>query len=624
MLSGRSGLSKMDVCIRRTCVAVATLFCLLACSTVFASEPKRVMLLHSFGPDIKPWSDYATAIRSELSRQSPWPLDLYEYSLVSARFGDENPEMPFVSYLGALFAKRPPDLIVSIGAPAAAFVQRHRGQLFPATPMLLTVVDQRRVQYSVLTENDAVVAVAIDYLAAFENILRVLPDTNHVAVVVGHSPIEKYWKDEIAKAIQPLTNRISLTWYDDLSFEAILKHASGLPPRSAIFWELMVVDVAGISHEEGKALTSLHAVANAPIFTYTDAFFGREIVGGPHVPVVESGQKTAEVAVRIMAGERAGDIKTPPVGMGTPKFDWREMRRWGISERSLPPGSEIHFRTPTAWEQYRWQLLLVSAAILLQAGLIFWLLYEHRQRHLAEVLARNTMSELTQMNRMATAGELSASIAHEVNQPLSAMVANANAALNWLAASNVERTRNSLNQIISSGQRAGAIVTNVRAMFSKAASDRKPVDINDLLQTVLTVVQLDLQRHQIDLETQLDDVPAVEGNQVQLQQVILNLVTNAMESMYAVMQPRLLRIRSEQSKPGIIHVSIEDTGTGIDPENAARVFKPLFTTKDRGMGMGLSICQSIITSHNGRIWVSPAAKRGSIFQFELPVKASQA
>jgi signal transduction histidine kinase len=595
-----------------------------ACSIVLATEPKRVVILHSFGPDVKPWSDYAQAIRAELNRQSRWALEIHEHSLVTARFSDENPEIPFVSYLDALFAKRQPDLIISIGAPAAAFVQRHRQRLFPRAPMLFTVVDQRRVQYSVLTDNDAVVAVAIDYRAAFENILQVLPDTNHVAVVVGNSPIEKYWKEEIGREVQPLANRVSLTWYDGLSFEDILKHAATLPPRSAIFWELMVVDAAGVSHEEDKALARLYAVANAPIFTYTDAFFGREVVGGPHVPVLESGKKTAEVAVRILNGEKAGDIKTPPVGMGTPKFDWREIRRWNISESRLPPGSEIQFRSLTAWEQYRWQVLLVSAAVFLQAGLIFWLLYEHRQRHRAEVMARNTMSELTQMNRLATAGELSASIAHEVNQPLSAMVANANAALNWLAASNIENARNSLRQIVSSGQRAGAIVINIRSMFSRTGQDRKPVDINEILKTVVSVVQIDLERNQIALETQLDDVPAVAGNQIQLQQVILNLITNAIESMRAVIQPRVLRIRSELKQPDLLHVAIEDTGTGIDPSIALNVFKPLITTKDGGMGMGLSICQSIITSHGGRIWVEPASKRGSIFQFEIPVTAPEA
>ena len=359
-------------------------FLIVAAFGAVAAEPKRVILLHSFDPDVKPWSDYARAIRAELSRQSPWPLDLYEHSLVTTRFSDEDPEVPFAEYLRALFAKRQPDLIVSVGAPAAGFVQRHRQQLFPTAPMLLTVVDQRRVRYSDLTANDAVVAVAIDYLRAFENILLVLPDTKHVAVVAGNSPIERYWKEEIGNGIKPLTNRIALTWYNDFSFEDILKHAAALPPQSAIFWELMVVDAAGVSHEEGRALARLHAVANAPIFSYTDAFFGREIVGGPHVPVLEAGQRAAEVAIRILGGEKPDDIKVPAVGFGTPRFDWREMQRWGISESRLPPGSEIHFREPSAWDRYRTQVLGISAAMLVQAALIAWLFYERQQRQHSE------------------------------------------------------------------------------------------------------------------------------------------------------------------------------------------------------------------------------------------------
>jgi ABC-type uncharacterized transport system substrate-binding protein len=378
-----TSLSRIARCAKWACSA----FLILITVGAEAAEPKRVVMLHSFGPDVKPWSDYARAIRTELTRQSPWLLDLYEHSFMAARSSDENSEVPFAEYLRALHAKRQPDLIVSIGAPAAGFVQRHRQQLFPAAPMLLTVVDQRRVRYSNLTANDAVVAVAISYRHAFENILRVLPDTKHVAVVVGNSPIEKYWKEEIGNEVKRLTNRIELTWYNDLSFEDILKHAAALPPKSAIFWELMVVDAAGVPHEEGRALARLHAVANAPIFSYTDAFFGREIVGGPQVPVLEVGERTAEVAIRILGGEKAGDINLLPVGLGAPKFDWREMQRWGISESRLPPGSEIHFRSPTAWEQHRVLILTVGSALLLQAALIGWLLYERRQRKLSETAA---------------------------------------------------------------------------------------------------------------------------------------------------------------------------------------------------------------------------------------------
>jgi signal transduction histidine kinase len=591
-----------------------------ACSAALAAEPKRVMLLHSFGRDFKPWSDYARTIRSELVRQSPWPLDITDHSLVTARSSDENSEAAFVEYLRALFAKRPPDLIVSIGAPAAAFVQRHRQQLFPTTSMVFTAVDQRRVQFSVLTANDAVVAANINYFRAFDNILRVLPDTKTVAVVVGTSPIEKYWKQEIANEVAPFANRIAIRWYDDLSFEGILNHAAALPPQSAIFWELMIVDAAGVVHEGDAGLPRLHAVANAPIFSYDDSYFGRELVGGPLLSVLEGGRQTAAVATRILGGEKAGDIKTPPIQFATPKFDWREMQRWRISESNLPPGSEIYFREPTAWEKYRVQILAIFAALFGQAALIYWLIYEHRRRNRAEVLARNSMAEITQMNRVATAGELSASIAHEVNQPLTGIVARAGAARRWLAAEkpDLNKVRAALDQIETAGHRASDIITNVKSMFKKETQDRSEIDINKLIWTVMGLVYIDLRQYEIELRTELDDqLPPVLGNRVQLQQVILNLVMNAIDAMRPV-QARVLSVKTTSDGRDGVHVLIVDTGIGIDPSNLDQIFKPLFTSKEHGMGMGLSICRSIVESHNGRIWVSADDERGSTFHLVLP------
>src|SRR5262245_21213104 len=482
--------------VQRICSVAAITCCLmhpLACQTaVAAAEAKQVMLLHSFGRDFKPWSEYAKSIREELNRQSLWPLDITEHSLVTARFGDEDPEVPFVDYLRAIFAKRPLDLIVSIGAPAAAFVQRHRQQLFANTPMVFTAVEERRVQYSALTENDAVVAVRINYLSAIENILQVLPDTKNLLVVVGTSPIEKFWKDAIGKEIEPLASRVKISWTDHLSFEALLKSASTLPPQSAIFWELMIVDAAGVVHEGDAPLTRLRAVTNAPIFSYDESFFGHGIVGGPLLLVADTSRQTAAVAIRILGGERPGDINTPPVQFARPMFDWREMQRWGISESRLPPGSEIFFRDPIAWQRYRMQILAICAVLLAQIALISWLIYENRRRNRAEVLARNSISELTHMNRVATAGELSASIAHEVNQPLTGIVARVSAARRWLAAEkpDLDKVRVALDQIETAGHRASDIITNVKSMFQRATKDRSEIEINELIWTVMDLVYI--------------------------------------------------------------------------------------------------------------------------------------
>ena len=382
-------------CVQSDAFSLRTARCIFACvvSAVLllgtlspaAAETKRVLMLHSFGGDFnKPWSEYAKNIRTELDQQSPWPLEFGDHSLMDA---SNQAEAPFAEYLHTLYVNRPADLIVSLGGPAVAFVQRHRQQLFPTSPMIFTAVEQRRIRYSTLTENDTVVAVAHSFFAIFENILRVLPDTKIVAVVNGgSSPNERFWLEELKRETKQFTGRLTFIWYNEFSLEQILNHVAELPPQSAIFFHLMNIDAAGIVHDDGKVLKQIHSVANAPIFAHSDSFFGDGIVGGPMHSVIEGSRITASVAVRILGGERASDIKVLATGFATPKFDWREMRRWGISETRLMPGSEIYFREQNLWDQYWLQLLAVCAAILLQTALLAWLLYErrHRRRSQAE------------------------------------------------------------------------------------------------------------------------------------------------------------------------------------------------------------------------------------------------
>ena len=408
--------------------------------------------------------------------------------------------------------------------------------------------------------------------------------------------------------------------------KSILKHAAALPPQSAIFWELMIVDAAGVVHEGGTALTRLHAVANAPIFSYDEAFFGREIVGGPLLSVADSGRQTAAVAVRILGGEKAGDIKIPPVEFATPKFDWREMQRWGISESRLPPGSEIIFRDPTLWDQYRAHILAFIAATLLQAALIIWLMYEHRRRQVAEAGSLELTHELARMNRFATAGELSASIAHELRQPLTAIAASGAAALNWLKrlkepSPEVDQARNALQNVVSAGHHAGDVITSIRAMFKNEPPKRTKVNFNDLIQQVTVITAGSIKSNNIVLDVNLTDhpPPLVMGDPIQLQQVILNLVMNAVEATsHSGHWARIVLLRTEVRSDGSVLMRVADSGPSVDPKVAERMFEPFFTTKPGGMGMGLAICKTIIEAHGGSLTAFPNTPQGMEFQIVLP------
>ena len=234
-------------------------------------------------------------------------------------------------------------------------------------------------------------------------------------------------------------------------------------------------------------------------------------------------------------------------------------------------------------------------------------------------------TELAHVARVATAGELAAAIAHEIRQPITGMVTMANAALRWLSRENpdIGRARDAMNKVVAAGHQASDVITNVRGLFGKDTQEKTPTDLNTLIQSVLAMVSIDLHKQSIESQLTLSEqLPPVVGNEIQLQQMILNLVMNAIESMDSA-ETRVLSIKSGITERNGVRVSIADTGSGIDQANLNRIFEPMFTTKARGMGMGLSICKSIIESHNGRIWLTAGSSRGSVFQFELPTGGAE-
>jgi hypothetical protein len=353
---------------RRGQVLLGLFFLAITAFSAAGFPVKRVLILHSIGRDFAPFNAIASNLRTDLAQQSPGPIEFYEAALETARFGDAGAEAAMLDYLRALFVERRLDLVVPVGDPAAHFWVRHRQQLFPDTPMLVAGMDQRTLQDMPLTERDVLFMVRHDLPGTIDHILRLLPDTKNIAVILGSSPLEKYWLEEARRDFEPFTDRVTFTWFNDLSFEQMRQRVAVLPQRSAIIFGLLNVDAAGIPHEQDKALASLHAVANAPMFAFHDHEFGLGIVGGPLISLEELSREAAAGAVRILSGEPVASIRPPVFGPGTPVYDWRELQRWHIVENSLPAGSIVRFRALTVWEQYRAQIIGALARIFHHQG----------------------------------------------------------------------------------------------------------------------------------------------------------------------------------------------------------------------------------------------------------------
>jgi predicted ATPase/signal transduction histidine kinase len=271
------------------------------------------------------------------------------------------------------------------------------------------------------------------------------------------------------------------------------------------------------------------------------------------------------------------------------------------------------------------KLLSSQIAISLEnARLYAHLVSENRERQKAEEALREAQAELTRVTRLTTIGELVASIAHEINQPLTAIAVQGRAGLNWLGREtpNLHEARKSLGMIDRDVRRAGDVIRSLRTMVTKSDSKRAWFDLNEVTHEVLALARTELHKHGVKIRTDLSvEVPPIYGERVQLMQVMLNLIMNGVEALSAADDPRTLTITSRPSARDEVHICVADTGAGVDAVSMDRVFDSFFTTKATGMGMGLSICRSIIAAHGGRIWLEPNAPHGAIFQFTLPVGA---
>jgi signal transduction histidine kinase len=357
----------------------------------------------------------------------------------------------------------------------------------------------------------------------------------------------------------------------------------------------------------------------------SDTFLGRSGVGGFLLLPEIIGREAGEVAMRILDGEAPSHI-TPFGGDNVkPIFDWRQLQRWNVDQANLPPGSEVRFREPSFWEQYYWHSTIVASVVLVQGLMIAILLRERRLRFLAQVEARQRMSELAHMNRRATAGEMTASIAHELNQPLAAILINAETAQHVLQgpAPDLGEVRDILDHIRRDDQRAAEVIDRLRSFLKRDPTERREIDLNATVAEVFRFLSVQAMTHDVELATELSSSTIrVKGDKVQLQQAILNLVVNGMDAVAHLPDDRRRVVgRTSLADGNLALVSIADTGDGILAEKVTEIFKPFFTTKAQGMGIGLSIAHTIVEAHGGRIWAENAPSGGAVFHVSLPLAA---
>jgi signal transduction histidine kinase len=565
-----------------------------------------------------------STLRGVVRTESLAHVTLYAESLDLRRFKGEAYEASLRKYIEVKYRDTPIGVLVAIGTSALQRILSWRDQLWPGVPILFAMVEERDFARLKLPSDVTGGTVRLSLADAIRAARAVVPNLDSIAFVGDawqQQTALRNWKDDIPAMTADL-NVIDLVGFP---MSEIRRRVAALPDRSAIIYSAVHSDGEGAFYPPSTAMSLVAEKANRPIIATAEPLLEAGAVGGFVLVPFAIGADSARRALRVLAGEVPSNIPITLVDAIKPIFNWREMQRWGVSDSTLPEGSEIRFREPTFWEQYRRQSIAIASAVLIQAGLILILLHERQRRAYAEVESRHRMTELAHVNRHASVGELSSSITHELNQPLGSILTNTETA--ELILESTSPDLNELKEILADIKRddlrASEVIKRLRSFLKRTPFELISVDINAMMREVfdMLAVQASVQNVSLYLKASPGELRA-KGDPVQLQQVIVNLIVNSIEAMAAMPYGRTIIGQIQIDRESSALISISDSGPGIPEEKLNEIFDPFFTTKKQGMGVGLSIARTIVRAHGGRIWAENHIGGGAVFCLRLPLSLS--
>ena len=732
--------------------ALFPLVCLIFTSAAHAAEagPAKRVLLISTGSRFSPgFALVDQTVLEALGKIESGTVEVYPENLDILRFPSERFARIFSEYLTEKYAEQPPDLVILVYVGNLGIAGKFLQQLFPRTPVIVAGFTEEEISRDHFDSLVSGIAQRVDPLATLELILRLQPETQRIVVIGGKAEVDRDVINRVKEAARSFVGRVDFDFWDNRSLAELRQAVSALPPQTAILFSRMFRDGAGqalISAQVGQWVAQW---ANVPVYVMSDTILGTGAVGGSVASVEAFGKRAGELARLILTGPTPTSLAFEVHTDSVPMFDWRALKRWGISESRLPPGGVVRFRPVSIWEHYGWYIAVALTIIAVQAVLILGLFIQRARRRRVEaelresqefmelsstagelglwvrdvergdlwanqrlrslfgfgehdvlrfddVLARihpddrtqvvslvqqaqendllfevdfrilsngterwvtakgrsvpealghgrrrmgaltditarkqaeseaqRHRDELAHAGRVSVMGQLASALAHELNQPLGAILRNAEAAELFVQANppDLQEVRAILTDIRKDDQRAGEVIDRMRALLKRREFQWSELDLNALVEEVASLVRPDAERRRVKLG--LDLAPTalpVRGDRVQLQQVLLNLLLNAMDATSNnTPEDRQVTVCT-RNFDGQAEVSLSDTGPGIAPENLEHLFEPFFTTKTNGMGLGLAISHNIIDAHRGHMGAENNPSGGATFRITLATR----
>lgn len=592
---------------------------------VSAAEPaKHVLVLYDNSRLLPANVQADRGINEAISSSNERTVVSAEF-LDAPRFAGEAYVRTVIRFLREKYAAQPPDIIVAAGNGALGFVLDHRAELFSATPVVHMGVNRSFLETRRPLPADVVgVPVQYDFAGTIEQALKWHPHARRFVLVTGASGPDREWEALLRAFGERLKERVQVEYLAGLPTSSVLKRLGELDRDSVVFTPGYFRDGAGRAFVPRDAAHDMAAVARAPVYGPFNTFIGTGVVGG-RMPNFESiGREAGTIVARLLDGAAPASLQLPPAAGTALNVDWRQISRWGIDADAVPRDAIVHFRTPTLWEEHKTEVLTAAAMFLLQSALVAGLLIERGRRRIAEVSVDKHRFELAHASRLATAGELTASIAHEINQPLGAIMSNVSAAELMLAAGSermdVAEMRHILADVHRDTVRASEVIRRLRALLAKHQVELRLIDLNESLADMATILRAEAWRRGVSLVVRPStSFLGVLADRVQVQQVLLNLTLNAMDAVAGLPDERRTVTVSAGHQAGTATITVRDRGHGIDAEHLPRLFDSFFSTKRTGIGLGLSIVRTLVEAQGGKVRAESGPGEGASFYVDLPL-----
>jgi signal transduction histidine kinase len=563
------------------------------------------------------------AMEEELELRAGRPVEVYRESLDLVRFSGA--EEAQATILRAKYSDVPLDLVVTLAPQSLLFAARHLTTLRdPSLPIVAFSVTEENLR-DVQAHTMAAMTIPFDVSGTLDLAFALHPDRRRLAVVAGRSRYDQNWLARARTMLDARDDVIDVTYPGDGTLDEVIERIRTLPPDALVLYLSFTADAAGSRFASRDVAKRISEASPVPVYGIFESYVGYGAVATMAPSFVEHGKAAGELVLRVLNGEPGASLHVAAAPNPRCVADARELDRWRLETSALPLGCEIVFQQPSFWEQFRWQILGGLAVIALQAALIGGLLVQRRRSRAAAVALEHERNVAAHAARLATLGELSASIAHEISQPLAAILSNAEAG-EMLLGTKAQNASTSLKEIFADIReddlRAHDVVRRVRSLAQRRTPALQALDVNQVVADARRLLDVDAPRRGVVFEWDLAPLPLVNGDRVQLQQVIINLAVNAMDALSGQPPPRRRVVVKTRCIANQVQVSVRDYGSGIPDEHAGRLFESFFTTKPDGVGLGLSITRSIVAAHGGTIHAENRSD-GALFMFSLPTLVTE-